>query len=31
MLAVMFGFGLLLNVGVHREARLDRKGETQPG
>jgi rod shape determining protein RodA len=23
MLAVMFGFGLLLNVGVHREARID--------
>jgi rod shape determining protein RodA len=31
MLAVMFGFGLLLNVGVHREARLGPKGETQPG
>jgi len=30
MLAVMFGFGLLLNVGVYREARLDGKGETQP-
>jgi rod shape determining protein RodA len=29
MLAVMFGFGLLLNVGVHREARLGPKGETQ--
>jgi rod shape determining protein RodA len=26
MLAVMFGFGLLLNVGVHREVRLDRSG-----
>jgi len=23
MLAVMFGFGLLLNVAVHREARID--------
>ena len=31
MLAVMFGFGLLLNVGVHREARLGPQGETQPG
>ena len=31
MLAVMFGFGLLLNVGVHREARLGPKGETEPG
>ncbi len=31
MLAVMFGFGLLLNVGVHREARLGPKGESQPG
>ena len=30
MLTVMFGFGLLLNVGVHRETRLDRKGEIQP-
>jgi rod shape determining protein RodA len=31
MLAVMFGFGLLLNVGVYREARLGPKGESQPG
>jgi rod shape determining protein RodA len=31
MLAVMFGFGLLLNTGVHREARLGPKGETRPG
>lgn len=31
MLAVMFGFGLLLNVGVHRDARLGPKGETEPG
>jgi rod shape determining protein RodA len=30
MLAVMFGFGLLLNVGVHREVHLDRKGESHP-
>src|SRR2546421_10977708 len=28
MLAVMFGFGLLLNVDVHREARLGPKGES---
>jgi rod shape determining protein RodA len=26
MLAVMFGFGLLLNVGVHRETRIDGAG-----
>lgn len=31
MLAVMFGFGLLLNVGVHRESRLGPKGETEAG
>ena len=31
MLAVMFGFGLLLNVGVYREARLGPQGESQPG
>jgi rod shape determining protein RodA len=31
MLAVMFGFGLLLNVCVHREVRLNRRGESQPG
>jgi rod shape determining protein RodA len=31
MLAVMFGFGLLLNVGVHRDAHLGPKGETQLG
>src|SRR5215471_1545899 len=30
MLAVMFGFGLVLNVGVHREAHLNRKGELRP-
>jgi rod shape determining protein RodA len=30
MLAVMFGFGLLLNVGVHRDVRLNRRGESQP-
>jgi rod shape determining protein RodA len=31
MLAVMFGFGLLLNVGVHRNTRFNRLGEIQPG
>ncbi|HMD64605.1 MAG TPA: rod shape-determining protein RodA [Stellaceae bacterium] len=31
MLAVMFGFGLLLNVGVHRDTRLNQRGENQPG
>jgi rod shape determining protein RodA len=30
MLAVVFGFGLLLNVGVHRDVRLNRRGESQP-
>jgi rod shape determining protein RodA len=31
MLAVMLGLGLLMNVGVHRDLRLNRSGETQPG
>jgi len=31
MLAVMFGFGLLLNAGVHRDTRLNRRGETEAG
>jgi rod shape determining protein RodA len=31
LLAMMFGLGLLLNVGVHRDTRLNRRGETQPG
>jgi rod shape determining protein RodA len=31
MLAVMFGFGLLLNVGVHRDVRLNQRGESQLG
>jgi rod shape determining protein RodA len=31
ILVVMFGFGLLLNVGVHRDVRLGRRGESQPG
>jgi rod shape determining protein RodA len=30
MLAVMFGLGLLMNVGVNREVRLNRRGETRP-
>src|SRR5438105_428511 len=29
MLAVMLGFGLLMNVGVHREMRLNRSGESR--
>ena len=31
MLAVMLGFGLLINVGVHRDTRLNRRGECYPG
>jgi rod shape determining protein RodA len=31
MLAVMFGLGLLLSVGVHRDARLGRSGELRSG
>jgi rod shape determining protein RodA len=31
LLATMFGLGLLLNVGVHRDTRLNRRGEAQPG
>jgi rod shape determining protein RodA len=31
MLAVMFGLGLLLSVGVHRDARLGRSGEPRSG
>lgn len=30
MLTAMFGFGLLLNICVHRNVRLNRMGETQP-
>src|SRR6516162_2532361 len=30
-LAVMLGFGLLLNVGGHRDTRLNRSGERRPG
>ncbi len=31
MLAVMLGFGLLINVGVHSDTRLNRRGESRPG
>src|SRR5712691_5902105 len=31
MLAVMLGFLLLINVGVHRDTRLSRSGESRPG
>ena len=31
MLAVMFGFGLLINVGAHRDTHLNRSGERRPG
>jgi hypothetical protein len=31
MLAAMFGFGLLINVGVHSDTRLNRDGEPRPG
>jgi rod shape determining protein RodA len=30
MLAVMFGFGLLINVGVHLDTRLNSRGEPRP-
>jgi rod shape determining protein RodA len=30
MLAVMFGFGLLMNVAVNRDTLLNRRGETRP-
>ncbi len=31
MLAVMFGFGLLMNVYVHRDVQLNWNGESEPG
>ena len=31
LLALMFGFGLLLSVGVHHHVRLSRSGEPHPG
>jgi rod shape determining protein RodA len=30
LLGVMFGFGLLMNVAVNRDTRLNRRGETRP-
>jgi len=29
MVTVMFGFGLLMNVGIHRDVRISRSGESQ--
>ena len=29
MVTVMFGFGLLMNVGIHRDVRISRLGESQ--
>jgi rod shape determining protein RodA len=31
MLTVMFGFGLLMNVGIHRDVRISRLGESRSG
>ncbi len=31
MLTVMFGFGLLMNISIHRDVRISRLGESQPG
>ena len=31
MIAVMFGFGLLMNVGIHRDVRISRHGESRLG
>ena len=31
MVTVMLGFGLLMNIGIHRDVRLGRSGETQIG
>jgi rod shape determining protein RodA len=31
MLTVMFGFGLLMNVGIHRDVRISRAGESRIG
>jgi hypothetical protein len=28
MVTVMFGFGLLMNVGIHRDVRVSRLGES---
>jgi len=31
MLTEMFGFGLLMNVGIHRDVRISRQGESRLG
>jgi len=31
MLAVMFGFGLVMNIGIHRDVRISRLGESRLG
>ncbi len=31
MVTVMLGFGLLMNVGIHRDVRISRLGESRPG
>jgi rod shape determining protein RodA len=31
MITVMFGFGLLMNVGIHRDVRINRLGESESG
>ena len=31
MIAVLFGFGLLMNIGIHRDVRISRQGESRLG
>jgi rod shape determining protein RodA len=31
MITMMLGFGLLMNVGVHRDERISRRGESELG
>jgi rod shape determining protein RodA len=31
MIAVMFGFGLLMNIGIHRDVRISRQGDSRLG
>jgi rod shape determining protein RodA len=31
MIAVLFGFGLLMNVGIHRDVRINRAGDSRLG
>jgi rod shape determining protein RodA len=31
MITMMLGFGLLMNVGVHRDVRISRRGESELG